>query len=151
MRSSMLAVAARARADPGVPDAVDAKAVDDIVEYAQGEGVGALEDHADLLPEVEEVGAGPVDVLSVDEDLPRDPDVLDKVRHPVERPEEGRLAAAGRPDEGGDPALLDVQADALEGLELPVVEVEIADFDDGHEVTRTSRGDSRPCAYRPGR
>ena len=137
--------------DPGVPDAVDAKAVDDVVKNAQGEGIGALEDHTDLLPEVEEVGAGPVDVISVDEDLPRDPDVLDEIRHPVERPEEGRLAAARRPDEGGDPVLLDVQADALEGLELPVVEIEVADFDDGHEVTRTSRGDSRPCAYRPGR
>src|SRR5208282_4676786 len=51
--------------------------------------------------------------------------------HPIERPQQRRLAAARGADEGGDPALGNVQVDVLEPLELAVEEVQVANGDLG--------------------
>ncbi|MFC5043743.1 hypothetical protein [Ornithinimicrobium kibberense] len=54
--------------------------------------------------------------------------------HPVERPQEGRLAAAGGADESGHRARLDGHRDVLHRVEVAVVDVEVVDVDAlGHE------------------
>ena len=45
----------------------------------------------------------------------------DQVVHPVNRPQEGGLTAAGGPYEGGDLVLRDLDADVLEGVVLAVI------------------------------
>src|SRR5205814_2710797 len=49
--------------------------------------------------------------------------------HPVDGAEEGRFAAAGRPDERGDALGRNVERDAVQRLERAVVEVEVAHGD----------------------
>jgi hypothetical protein len=73
--------------------------------------------------------AGVVEVVAVDEHLALDARAGDDLVHAVERAEERGLAAARRADEGGDAAGLDLEAHALDGEELAVVDVEISDFD----------------------
>ena len=66
---------------------------------------------------------------AVDHDLALDAGTRDHLVHPVQRPEEGRLAAAGRADERGHRPRLDGHVDALDGLEVAVVDVEVGDVD----------------------
>jgi hypothetical protein len=46
--------------------------------------------------------------------------------HAVERAQQGGLATARWADEGSDLVLGDLQVDALEGVELAVIEIQIA-------------------------
>ena len=114
-----------------VPDAVDARPVGDVVVDRHGQDLGLLGQEAHLLADRGHLDLRPVDVLAVDQDLPLDPDAVHGVEQPVEGLEEGRLAAAGRPDDGRDLAVGDVQADVLEDLEPPVVNVQVPDLDMG--------------------
>jgi hypothetical protein len=91
------------------------------------ERVRLLEDHADAAAEVDRVDAGAVDVLAVEEHLPLDPRARDEVVHAVEAAQERRLPAARRPDERGDVVPGDPDGDVPEGLEVPVVEVQVGD------------------------
>ena len=70
-----------------------------------------------------------VDILPVDEDLPLEPGAGYQVVHPVEQPQEGGLAAAGGPDEGDHLILRYLHRDALQGVEGPVVEINVPCFD----------------------
>ena len=62
-------------------------------------------------------------------DLALDPRAGDHLVHPVQRAQEGRLAAAGRADEGRHRARLDGHRDVLDGVEVAVVDVEVRDVD----------------------
>ena len=54
-----------------------------------------------------------VDVVAVEQDATRDPGAEDRVVHPVEAAQEGRLAAAGRADHRQHLLATDVDAQAL--------------------------------------
>src|SRR5690606_36277232 len=62
----------------------------------------------------------------VERDLGLDAAALDGVVHAVEAPEEGRLAAAGRADQGGDLVALDVEVDAEQRLLASVEDADVA-------------------------
>ncbi len=92
-----------------VVDALKAQAVDDVLVNGLGEGVGLLEDHADALAQFDDIDIGVVDIDAVDFDLAvGDARAVDEIVHAIEAAQEGRLAAAGRPDEGGDDLFLDL-------------------------------------------
>ena len=76
-----------------------------------------------------DVMAGVVDVAPVEEDAALDPAPGDDVVHAVEGPDEGRLAAARRSDEGRDLAVEALDRDVLEGPVRPVVEIEVLGLD----------------------
>ena len=90
-----------------------------------------LEDHADPLAQQVQVEAGVEDVDAVEQHLAGRPLAGVELVDPVETTEQGRLAAARRPDEGGHPLRRDHQVDALEGLVAAVEEVEVAGDDLG--------------------
>ena len=75
----------------------------DVVVDRLREGVRFLEDHPDPPPHLDPVDVAAVDVVAVVEDLALDPEARHRVVHPVEAAQEGRLAAAGGADQGGDP------------------------------------------------
>ncbi|OEI67459.1 Uncharacterized protein Cus16_2894 [Curtobacterium sp. ER1/6] len=113
----------------------------------RGERVRALEHHADLAADEHRVDPGAVQVVAVDLDRALDVGAGDDLVHAVERAEEGGLAAARRADEGGDGAGLDRHVDALDGLELRVVDVEAVDLDAlGHVVSFGVGWSDRACS-----
>src|ERR1700687_1365279 len=83
--------------------------VGDIVEDRFREGVRPLEQHADLAAQVDDVGVGRQDVVAVDQHLAGGAGGRNRVIHPVEHPQKGRLATAGGADQGGGVARLDGQ------------------------------------------
>src|SRR5690606_26393003 len=66
-----------------------------------------------------------VDVLAVQQHLALGVRAGQDLVHAVDGAEEGRLAAAGRPDEGGDRPGLDADVHTLDSQEAAVVDVEI--------------------------
>src|SRR5260370_7940796 len=80
-----------------------------------------MEHHAVVLAQLEELACGD-DVLAVENDLAGGSRVRDQVVHAVEDAKQGALAAAGRPDDGGDPPLRDLERDVAQGLELALVQ-----------------------------
>ena len=84
-------------------DTVELQPRYDVVVDAHGrEGIGLLEDHPDLAAGIGDAHTGGVDVLTVQQDLTRDPCTDDQLMHPVERAQEGRLAASRGTDERHD-------------------------------------------------
>src|SRR5690606_9199621 len=65
-----------------------------------------------------------------------DPGGGDEIVHPVETAENGRLAAAGGADQGGDLVAGEVERDLLHRLEVAVVDVDVA-----HAHRRRGGGD----------
>jgi hypothetical protein len=63
--------------------------------------------------------------LTVQQDLALDAADVDQVVHAVEAAQQRGLAAAARPDEGGNPVAGDVHGDALEGHLVAVIEPEV--------------------------
>src|SRR5690606_3495700 len=102
----------------------------DVVVDRLGEGVGLLEDHADVAPDGDGVHARTVDVLAVVGDPARDPGAGDEVVHPVDRSQHRGLAAAGGPDHRGDAVARHGQRHLAHGVDAPVVDVDAAEFDD---------------------
>ena len=109
-------------------------AVGHVVIDAHGEGIGLLEDHADLLAQPGGIHAGGIDILPAVVDLALDADAGDQVVHAVEGLEEGGLAAAGGPDEGGDLVGGDVHIHAVEGVVCAVPQIQILYFNDGRHL-----------------
>src|SRR3546814_14832505 len=70
--------------------------------------------HPDAGAQLDHVQPAIVDVLAVEGDGARHPGALDRVVHPVEAAQEGRLAAAGRSDQGQHLVLRDIDPDAVE-------------------------------------
>src|SRR5713226_4970418 len=93
----------------------------DVVLNGHRKGAGTLEDHAYLLAQVEEPG-GTDDVHPVVHHRALRAHPRDQVVHPVEHPQKCGLAAPGRPDDGRDPALGDLERDVLERAVLAIEE-----------------------------
>jgi hypothetical protein len=110
-----------------LPHSVQLGAVRDVVVDRHGERVRLLEDHPDASPEVHGIDAGRVHVLAVEQYLALDARPRDEVVHAVEAAQERRLAASRRPDERRDVVPGDPDRYVSEGLEVPVVEVEVRD------------------------
>ena len=79
-----------------------------------GEGVGLLEDHADLGPDLGGVHVVGVYVLIVIEDLAIDMGAGYQLVHPVEASKQGALPTAGGADERGDLVLFDAHCHVLD-------------------------------------
>src|SRR5258708_7886677 len=107
--------------------AADAQAIGDVVVDRFRKGVRLLEHHAYRPAQLDYVRGAAVDVPAVDLDPPFGARVGDDVVHPVDRADEGRLAAAGRADERRDLLWRNVEGDAVQHLRWSVVEVEVAD------------------------
>ena len=132
-----------------VADALEAEAVGDVVVNGLGEGVGFLEDHADVAAQGDDVDLRAVDVDAPDADLAaEDAGAVDRVVEPVEGAQEGGLATAGGADEGGNVAFLDVYGDRVENELLAVGEAEALHFDavlPGSEARGGRRGVVASC------
>ena len=87
-----------------------------------------LEHHAHALAQQRGVVIG-VNVTAVELDGALDTAVLHVIVHAVQATQQGRLTAAGRPNERGDFAALNVEVDAVQGVECAVVEVQVLDSD----------------------
>ena len=138
---------ARDLADLGVGEG---QAGGDVVGDRHGrERVGLLEDHADLLAHVGQPVARRVDVLAVEEHLAGQLGAGHRLVHPVEDPQEGRLAAARRPDEGGHRGRRHRQGDVVEHLGVAEPGRDL----DGVQVGRTASepGPVRRSPPAPGR
>ena len=99
---------------------------------------GLYDEVHDDLDRVDPAG---IDVLALEQDLAVHPRARHQLVHPVERAQERRLAAAGRPDEGGHRPRLDGEGHALDRLEVAVVDVEVLDVDAlGHGDRFRKRG-----------
>ena len=114
---------------------------DVVVDRHRRERVGSLEDHADDPAERDRVDRRAVDVLAVEPDGALDPRPGGQLVHPVERAQEGALAAAGRADDRRDRMRLDGQRDVPDGAERAVVDVELGGRRSGPTATlgRTRR------------
>jgi len=91
--------------------------------------LGRWEDHAHLLAQAQQVGAGSVDVLVVDPHRSLDAHAFDQVVHAVEHPQQRALAAAAGADQGGHLARRDLQVDGDQGLEIAVEKVKAPGLD----------------------
>src|SRR6185369_9110990 len=89
--------------------------------------IGFLEDHADLPPQGDDIRVRIQNVLPVDDDLTVMVCALGHVAHAIHHAQEGRLAAAGWPDEGSDLLLRNIYIDIQENLLLAVEKVYIVD------------------------
>jgi hypothetical protein len=107
-------------------EAVDARPVGDVLVDRLRERVGLLEHHADAGAQLHHVDRLVVDVLPVEADVALGPADLDGVVHPVDAAQEGRLAAAGRADEGGHLVGPDVDVDVEQRLLVAVPEIDLA-------------------------
>src|ERR1700688_3966826 len=85
-----------------------------------------LEHHPDAGPQQVEIELGVEDVGLVEHQLAGGALSRIEVVHAVENSQQGRLAAAGRADEGGDAVGAKREVDALQRLVFAVVEVQVA-------------------------
>ena len=104
-----------------------------------GERVGLLEDHPDPAADLDPVDAAAVEVVTVVEQLPGDAEARDRVVHPVQAAQEGRLAAARRPDDRRDHVAVDVQRDALDRPRGAVGDRQVANLENGLAARSTRR------------
>ena len=109
--------------------AMDAQAEDHVFIDRNGQRIGALEHHADRFAQFDQRNVRVVDVLAQDLDFAGGGDVAVALVDAVEAAQQGGLAAAGRPDERGDEAVLDVDGDVDQRLELAVPQVQVAGRD----------------------
>src|SRR5262249_34314700 len=102
--------------------AVQPQAESHVAIDAHGEGVGLLEDHADVPANGNRVDSLAVDVLAAIADVTLEAETADEVVHAVEAAHEVALAAAGGADQGGDGVPLDRELGIADGEELAVVD-----------------------------
>jgi hypothetical protein len=129
--------------------AVDARAVGDVLVDGLGEGVRLLEHHADAGAQEDGVDRLGVDVLTVHLDLAGHLAARDGVVHPVHGAQEGRLAAARRADEGRNRLVRNVQADVEQGLFVAVEDRDVARGDLGRAGGRVGGGHRRNARMGP--
>ena len=103
----------------------------DVFKHREREGVRPLKDHADFLPERQQIRGGGKDLLAVDPDLPNGSDSVDQVVHSIEHPQQRALAAAARADQGGHLFFGNPQVDVDQRLEVSIVEAQVFRFDAG--------------------
>ncbi len=127
------------------------QAVGDVVEDGAGEGVGFLEDHADLAAEGDGVEGGGVDVEAFDlNGALGDFGAGDAVIHAVKAAQESGFAATGGADQGGDGVAWDGHGDAIESLGLAIVEMQVADLNRDLIRGETGEGQGVGAAGRRG-
>src|SRR5256885_3299015 len=85
-----------------------------------------LEHHADARAQQVEIESGVEDVGLVKHQLPGGALPWIEIVHPVENPQQRRLAAAGWPNEGRNAMGTERQVNVLQGMVLAIVEVEAA-------------------------
>src|ERR1700730_10417285 len=85
-----------------------------------------LEHHADARAQQIEIKLGIEDVGLVEHQLTGGALARIEIVHPVENPQQGRFAAAGRPDEGRDAIVAEREVDDFQPSVLPVVELQVA-------------------------
>ena len=116
-----------------------------IIEDRLGKGIGALEDHAHASAQHDRIDLGAIDGLTVNghDTLGTDPGGF--VVHPVDRPEQGRLTAAGGPDQRRHFTLGNGHGDGVECFEAAIVEVKVARLNLGgsHSGLCTATGAGR--------
>jgi hypothetical protein len=76
-----------------------------------------LKDHANPLPEGDDIRTGLIDILSIEPDRPFNAGVEDKFIQTVERSEKGGFPASGWSDQSSDLAVFDNKVNIFEGLE----------------------------------
>ena len=108
-----------------IADAMGSGAVGDVVVNAHGEGIGLLENHADLLAQAVDLRVE--DVLPLVFYFTGDFHAGNQVVHPVQGFQEGGLAAARGADQGGDGLFRNVQLNVVQGLGLTVPEIHVPD------------------------
>ena len=115
--------------DEGViGDAIHTKSVGNVLEDAFGERIGPLEHHAYVLAEFVHLHSFSIDVLSVNAYLAGQTDVGNQIVHAVQQAQEGRLSTARGADKGYHRLLLNVHADAFQGMEIAIPEVHVTGF-----------------------
>ena len=87
------------------------------------EGVRLLEHHPDIAAHHHRIDLGAVDILTAKMDMPFKAEIADQIVHPIQTPQGRTLAAARRPDECRDVALINRDMAVTNGEKLPVVEV----------------------------
>src|SRR6202166_2321943 len=99
-----------------------------------------LEHHADARAQQIEVELGIEDGGLIEHQLAGGALSRIEIIHPVEDPQQGRLAAAGWPDEGGDAIGAERQVDVLQRMVLAVIEVQASRRDLGRRLGQRHRG-----------
>jgi hypothetical protein len=112
-----------------VPDTVNSRTIDDILEDGLRKGIRFLENHPDPLAEREDVRISGVDVLPIHKHLALHADIRNDVVHAIEGAQKGGFSAAGGPDERRDFVGSDVQRDIEERLKTIIEEIEMLYFD----------------------
>src|SRR5580692_6918762 len=107
-------------------ESIDAQAVRDIFKNGFGKGVGSLKDHADAAAEAGDVLRKYV--FAVEQNFTDDAGAAHGFVHAVESANQRRFSAARRTDESSHAIGSDLQADGMQGVELAIVEVNIADL-----------------------
>src|SRR3569623_647486 len=140
-----------------IANAVDPRAVRDVVVDALRERVRLLEHHADPAADLGRRDLAVVEVDTLIEDLALDPRARDQVVHPIQAAQHGGLAAARGPDERRDLVLADGQGHAAHRLVGAVEDVEVCDHVDsggghqGFQHARAELGDGRRVRPHGGR
>src|SRR5260370_1244251 len=99
-----------------------------VEEAARGQDVGVLKDHADVAAHIHGDNAGSIDIYAVNEHFPLDACAIDLFVQAVEAAHEGRLAAAGRPDQRRDTQRSDLELDIMERLRTIGPDIHMLDF-----------------------
>ena len=97
----------------------------DVVVDRHGKRRRLLEHHADTGAQRVHVGVGGDDVLAVHHRPPGGALAGIQIVHPVQHPQQRRLAAAGRADHAGDLTVRQVQIDGLQRAVFAVKEIQI--------------------------
>ena len=114
--------------DLAVP-AVQARTIGNIVVDRFGERVRFLENHADAAAQGDDIDARIVDLLAAKEQGAAGLAAGNQVVHPVDRPQQRAFAAAGRADDRGDLALVEIQRDPPHRLVVAIEYRELASGD----------------------
>ena len=101
-------------------DAVQPRAVGDVVVDALRKWIRPLKDHSHPLADFHHVDPLAEDVLAVQQDFPFGARAGRQVRHPVERSQQRGFSASRRADNGGHAMGWNGQRDSGNGAELPV-------------------------------
>ena len=121
--------------------AVDPRPEGDVLVDRLRERVRLLEDHPDAAADGDRIDRLREQVLAVEQDPALGAVRRDEVVHPVDRPQQRRLAAAGRADQRGDRVLGDLDVDVADRPERAVVARHVLELDD--VLAARSRGRRR--------
>jgi hypothetical protein len=84
-----------------------------------------LKDHANPLPERDDIRSRLIDILSIKPDRSFNAGVEDKFIQAVESSKKGGFTASGRPDQSSDLALFDNDVNIFEGMEGPIIKIKV--------------------------